>query len=357
MLRHSTGCDYKRRRFERNRMGHLTRIGIIGAGRPGAALARGCMEAGGFVVAAVADLIPQRRGQIMREFGATREFADGSELIEQTDIDAVCICAPNHLHASLARKALTAGKHVVCQTPPALNASEMKKTEAASKKSGKTVLFAFQRRFGGAEQAAAQAIAKGYAGDVSHARASWTRTRGIPEGTGWYTDPAKSGGGALIDIGIHMLDLGWRLLGQPAPASVFAATHHIFVKEDVEDSAFALVRFTGGKSLELASSWAINQPPQQQGIVCRVHGSKGAVDVYTPGGAVLHRAFSADGESKPTTLKPPGTVGYAALMRHFRQCLAGKSTPQIGAPEALVLMKMIDALYRSAESGRSVDVK
>src|SRR6185437_882517 len=95
------------------------------------------------------------------------------------------------------------------------NATEAKKIESAANRANKIVMYAVQRRFGGAEQAAKQAIVKGLAGEVYHARAGFMRTRGIPIGTGWFTHKSKSGGGALIDIGVHMLDLAWYLLGQP----------------------------------------------------------------------------------------------------------------------------------------------
>ena len=343
---------------------NVTRIGIIGAGWPGQVHARGCAEAGGFKVVAVADLIPARRKQVVSEFGASREFADAKELIDDTEVDAVVVCLPNHLHAKVSIAALRAGKHVVCETPPAINAKEAKQIASAATKTGKVLLYGFQRRFGGAEQASRQAVERGYAGDVYHARAAWTRTRGVPVGTGWFTDKSTSGGGALIDIGIHMLDLAWHLLGQPKPQSVFAAAHQKLGPAasnngtyDVDEAAFALVRFEGGKALELGASWALNQPPQQQGIVCRLHGDKGAVDVYTPNGAVLWRGFSAKGDAKAAPLKPPRVIGHASLMRHFRECMAGKSQPSIGANQGLMLMQMIDAMYRSAETGKSVEVK
>lgn len=342
----------------------IVRMGIIGAGWPGAAHARGCAEAGGYKVVGVADLIPARRRQIVSEFGATKEYADAKELIADGDIDAVAIGLPNHLHAATAMAALRAGKHVVCETPPTLNAKEAKQVAAAAMRAGKVVLYGFQRRFGGAEQASKQAIAKGYAGDIYHARASWTRTRGVPAGTGWFTDKSTSGGGALIDIGVHMLDLAWHLLGQPKPLAVFAAAHQKLGPEtsnngayNVDDATFALLRFAGAKTLELGASWALNQPPQQQGIVCRLHGDKGAVDVYTPGGAVLYRNFSAKGEAKAAPLKPPRVVAHAALMRHLRECIAGKSQPLVGANEGVALMQMIDAMYKSAATGKSVAIR
>src|SRR5205814_3056261 len=129
------------------------------------------------------------------------------------DIDAVSGCLPNRLRAPVTIAALRAGKHVLCEKPPALSAAEAKKIESAATKAGKIVMYSTQRRFGGAEQAAKQAIDKGYAGEVYHARGTWMRTRGIPIGTGWFIDKSKAGGGALIDIGVHLLDLAWHLLG------------------------------------------------------------------------------------------------------------------------------------------------
>ena len=344
-------------------MADAVRIGIIGGGWPGKAHAKGYQAAGGFKLAAVADLIPGRRKQMMDEFAVQREYADARELVDDKEIDAISICLPNYLHAPIAVAALKAGKHVMCEKPPGLSVKEARQIEAAATKAGKVVLYGMQRRFGGNEQAAQQAIAKGYAGDVYHARATWTRTRGIPLGTGWFTDKSKSGGGAMIDIGLPMLDVAWHLLGQPAPISVFGVTHRQFgdlmpqdLVADVEDAAFAMIRFEGGQSLELSASWAMNQPPSQNGASCRVYGSKGAVDVYTGAGAVLHQAISEKGESKETALKLPKTVGHTALMRHFRECILGSAAPTIGAKDGVRLMEMIEGIYRSADSGKSVQI-
>lgn len=345
-------------------MAEALKVGIAGAGWPGRAHAGGYQHASGFKVVAVADLIPDRRRQIMTEFGARKEYADAKELVADKEIDVVSVCLPTHLHAPLALAALRAGKHVLCEKPPALSVKEARQMAAAAQKNGRQLLYGVQRRFGGAEQAAHQAIAKGYAGEIYHARVSWMRSRGIPIGTGWFTDKSKSGGGALSDLGIPMLDLAWYLMGQPRPLSVFGVAHQRFkglvppeIKNDVDDSGFALIRFEGGKSLEVASSWALNQPPQQQGTLCRLYGEKGCVDVYTPGGSVIYRGFDARGESNPTALKPPKTVGHVALMRHFRECVLGKAQPIIGPNEGVALMQMLEGIYRSAETGKAVEIK
>jgi predicted dehydrogenase len=344
-------------------MAEVIRAGIIGAGWPGKAHARGYLASGGFRIAAVADLIPSRRRDMIGEFKMPREYATWEEMIADKEIDAVSVCLPTHLHAPVTIAALKAGKHVVCERPPTLSASESRKIENAAAKAQKVVLYGMQRRFGGAELAAKQAIVKGYAGKVYHARTVWTRTRAIPIGTGWYTQKEKSGGGALMDLGSVMLDLGWYLLGEPKPASVYAATQKRLdnlapegVTIDVEEAATAMVRFESGATLEMTVSWALNQSPGQNGVVCRVHGDGGAVDVYTHKGAVMHRGFGPKGESKETPLKLPKVTGHAAMMRHFRECVMGKAGPTLGPTQGVTLMQMLDAMYKSAESGKSVSL-
>jgi predicted dehydrogenase len=181
----------------------------------------------------------------------------------------------------------------------------------------------------------------------------------VPSGTGWYTDRAKSGGGAMIDLGLHMLDLAWSLLGQPKPLIAFATFPPPAGEAalSVESAGFALLKFEGGKSLELAASWSLNQPPQQQGAVCRIYGDKGALEVYRAGGPALYRSFGANGEAKETPLKLPRLTHHAAMMRHLRECLLGKATPIVGPEQGATLMAMVDAIYKSAASGKSVDVK
>lgn len=345
-------------------MAEMIRVGIIGGGAPGGAHARGYQANSGFKIVAIADLIPRRRQERMKEFQIPREYADAQDLLADREIDAVSICLPTYLHAPVALAALKAGKHVLCEKPPAMNAKEADQIERAANKAGKVIMYSLQRRFGAAEQAASQAIAKGYAGEVYHVRSTWMRTRGMPIGTGWFTDKSKSGGGALIDIGVHMLDVGWYLLGQTKPQSVYAVTHQRFgrlapkeMAYDVEDAAFALIRFEGGKSLELASSWAINQPPQQNGTVCRAYGDKGAVEVYTAQGAVLYRGFDPQGQAKATVLKTPKLIRHPAMMRHFRDCILGKAAPLVGGKEGVLLMRMVEAIYKSGETGKSVEIK
>ncbi|HEX2970851.1 MAG TPA: Gfo/Idh/MocA family oxidoreductase [Tepidisphaeraceae bacterium] len=344
-------------------MAETIRVGIIGGGWPGAMHARGYLTAGSYKIVAVADLIPERRKKLMAEYQIAREYAGAESLIADRDIDAVSVCLPNTLHAPVALAALRGGKHVLCETPPSMSAKEARRMATAAQKHGKVLLYGLQRRYGGHEQAAKLAIAKGFVGDAYHVRCVWTRTRGIPVGTGWFTQKQQAGGGALFDIGTHMLDIGWYLLGQPKPISAYGMAYTRFANLvpqgfpfDVDDQAFALIRFENGRSLELAVSWALNQPQHQNGTVCRVYGTEGAIDVYTPQGAVLCRDFNADGRCKVNPLKPPKTTHHTALIRHFKECITGKATPCPGGAEGVTLMEMLEAIYRSSETEKSVSL-
>ncbi len=345
-------------------MSQTVRIGIAGGGWPGTAHSQGYAAAGGYAVTAVADPIPQRRAALAAGWPKARPLADADELVRDPAVDAVSVCLPTHLHVATAAAALKAGKHVIVEPPPGLGAAEAKRLLATATKYNRVLAYAFQRRFGGAELAAAQAIEKGYAGDAYHVRATWMRARGVPAGTGWYTDVARSGGGALADLGLHMLDLAWHLLGRPTPTTVFAVTHRRFAglspadaTHDVEDAAFALVKFDGGKSLELGVSWAINQPPSQNGTACRVYGTAGAVEVYTPAGPVLYRPTGKGQEMKGTPLKQPKVAGHAAMLRQFREAVQGRAGAAVDGEQGVTLMQMVESLYRSAENGRSVEVR
>lgn len=345
-------------------MAQAIRVGIIGAGRIGLKHVEGYQQASGFSVVAVADRIGGRRKAVVHGSQTVREYKEADELVKDPSVDAVSICLPNDQHLPLVVSALKSGKHVLSETPPARDSAEARKMGTAAGKAGKVLLFAAQRRFGAAEQAAVQAIEKGYVGDAYHARVSWMRTRGIPQGTGWYTDKAKSGGGAMIDTGAQLLDLGWMLLGRPQPISVAAILHERFrdlaaegVTFDVEDAAFALVRFEGGKSMELSTSWAFNQAPRHHGTTCRVHGTDGMVEIYTSSGPKLYRQFDANGAAKESDLKLPKVSGYAAMMRHFRAAIREGAPVSPGPDEAITVMRMIDAIYKSGASGKSAEVR
>lgn len=195
-------------------MAESFRVGIIGAGWAGLTHARGYTAAGGYKIESVCDPIPSRVAAFKKEFATAREIDTAEALIKDPGLEVISLCLPTDLHGVYAVKALRSSKHVVVETPPSTDVKGMRAMLRAAEKAGKVLLPAFQRRYGAHEAAARQAIDKGYIGDAYHARATWHRPSGIPQGaraanatTGWYTDPARSGGGAMIDLGLPMLEL------------------------------------------------------------------------------------------------------------------------------------------------------
>lgn len=336
-------------------MSQGVRLAILGAGATGKAHAAGAQKAG-FKLVGASDLIPDRLQALASLFKIANTVPEAEKLVLDPNIDAVSICLPTHLHAPVAISALKSGKHVLIEMPPAPTSKDARAIAKAAEKSGKTVLYAGVRRFGAAEQSAKQAIEKGYAGAIYHARATWLRTRGVPRGTGWYADKSLAGGGAVIDLGLPMIDLLSHLIGGKV-ASVYAVAHGRLAQLPVEESANLLLRFESGASAELSVAWAINQPPSQAGTMCRLNGETGSLDVYTPQGPVMHRGFDESGKSKATPMKQPKLAGYTAMLRHFKECIAGKAQPAIGPEAGVELMTVIEAAYRSIESGRVVEVK
>lgn len=331
------------------------RLGILGAGPIGKAHATGAKQAG-FRVVGAADRIPDRLSALSNELKLDRSVSDAEELIRDPGLDAVSICLPTHLHAPIAISALRSGKHVLIEMPPATTSRDAKAIAKAAEKAGKIVLYAAVRRFGSAEQSAKQAIDKGYAGKVYHARATWLRTRGVPKGTGWYSDKSLSGGGAGIDLGLSMIDLLIHLIGSEV-THVSAVGHACLTGLPVEEFAHGLLRFESGASAEVSVSWAMNQVPSQAGTTCRIHADTAALDIYTPQGPVIYRGFDNSGHCKATPMKQPRSAGYSALFRHFKECIQGKTQPLVGAQTGVKLMQLAEAFYKSIRTGKTIEIK
>jgi predicted dehydrogenase len=216
-------------------------------------------------------------------------------------------------------------------------------------------------------RAAKELIAGGRLGTIYHAHATWVRSRGIPQGIGgWFTEKKRSGGGALIDIGVHALDSAWYLMGTPKPVSVSAQVYRNFehlVQDpvfDVEDAAFAFIRFDNGAVVHLETSWAGNLPddiPQGQYFGRELNNST----VYGTKGTIRLKplSFFEDQNGALTTVpvELPGEVdSFELQLRNFIDAIAGRSAPINSAEQAVQLMEMLDAIYASSTLGREVPI-
>ena len=228
---------------------------------------------------------------------------------------------------------------------------------AAAGAGGLTLMYALSQRWTAGSRLAKDYIDSGELGRIYYARAVYHRRRGIPMGAqSWFVDKKRSGGGALIDIGVHALDTAWWLMGTPRPTSVSGTAYREFkhvvpkgTKFDVDDSAFGLIKFENGATLILECSWALNLP------------SGGSIQLAgTRGGTQLNpMTIYQERDGVQLDIKPELSDGdyFPSQIIHFVECIRTKKTPMMSAEQGVQLMQMLDAIYRSTETGREVRIK
>ncbi len=225
------------------------RVGIAGLGWPGERHAEAINGSTLGTVYSVCDLNAERLKAFAATFGPKHIFTSFDEMLMDQDVEAIVICLPNSLHYPCSLKALEAGKHVLCEKPPTMNAAQMRTLHDQAQRRGLLYYFGRQMRFSPAMQTAKRLIAERRLGEIYFAETMWIRSRGTPIGLdGWFTERSKAGGGVVIDLGIHAIDAAWYLMGTPQPRAVSAQTYQKFpqlVKNktfDVEDNATRLLR-------------------------------------------------------------------------------------------------------------------
>ena len=343
-------------------------IGIIGTGWPGQMHAKALLAAKVANLSACADLDHERRAAFEKEYAPQKSYRDYQELLQDREVEAVIICLPNFLHFPASLAALEAGRHVLCEKPPTLNAAEMKVLREEATRRNLIYYFSRQFRFTPAMRASKALIEEGRLGKIYHAKAIFVRSRGIPVGIGhWFTEKKRSGGGALIDIGVHALDAVWYLMGTPRPITVSAQVFRNFehlVKVpvfDVEDSAYAFVRFENGAVVQLEASWAGNLtdeiPPRKyfgrESVNSVLYGTKASIRLNP-----LSLFEDRDGElvTVPLANKEGEASGFELQLRNFVESVGGGATPINNADQAVALMGMIDGIYASSALGREVPI-
>jgi predicted dehydrogenase len=335
------------------------RVGVIGAGWPGERHADGYVAAPGCRIVAIADANAERGATFAQTYGQAQGgapltiYSDYHALLANQEIDAVSVALPNFLHHPATMAALEAGKHVLCEKPPALNHEQAREMAETAARNGKLLAFALQRRFSPAVEALHELIGAGELGEIYHVRAVWTRAWGVPKGIGgWFTDPARAGGGSLIDIGVHVLDMGWFLMGSPAPSTVSGVVFNKYPEETkTDDSAFALVRFADGRSLHVETSWALTQDGDHFAV--HLYGTKAGarvndneLDIYTVG----ETGRTASGR----VIKAGGLQAFLKQAANFIGAIRGENELRTPGPQGAQIMAMIDGIYRSAREGREV---
>lgn len=174
-------------------------------------------------VTAVFDRHIERAEALAGSYGIPKAYCRLEDVLADKDIDCVSICTGNVSHESLVLAAAEAGKNILCEKPMAISVEQAENMRRAVEKNNVTFMMAFVNRFRQESILLSEMQRQGRFGEIYHARCGWVRRRGTP--SGWFTDRTKSGGGAVLDIGVHVIDLTWYLMGRPRPVSVSGVTH------------------------------------------------------------------------------------------------------------------------------------
>jgi len=311
---------------------------------------------------AVADVLGERADELAAKHKIPMAFDDYRRLLELEEIDVVSVCTPPVAHMAATIAALEAGKHVLCEKPMAMTGAQAQKMLDAAEKSGRKLAIGFQSRFSDSARALKRLIDGGELGDLYYGRAVYNRRRGIPS-HGMFHSLELNGGGPLIDVGVHVLDLALWLMGNPKPVSVLGSAYRKFGNRDdvfndrgpwnhedfdVEDFATAMIRLEGGVTLNLECSWALNIEDDLKSVVL----------CGDEGGAQLQplKVFKDDGKMlidwDPQGL---GETGFeemqARSLANFIDAVVNDAEPLVRPEQSLHVAQIVDAIYQSSKTG------
>ncbi|WP_096190403.1 Gfo/Idh/MocA family protein [Evansella halocellulosilytica] len=318
----------------------------------------------------VYDYSVERAEKKAKEYEADIVYHSLDEVFQDSQVDAVSICTWNNTHTDLTIKALHAGKHVLVEKPLSMNVEEANQVEKAAKQSDKIVQVGFVRRFGTNTKVLKSFIDEGQLGEIYYAKASCLRRHGNPGG--WFANKEKSGGGPLIDLGVHVIDICWYLMGRPKVKTItgntytklgnranvknlsfYKAADYDARKNSVEDLANALITFENGASLMVDVSYTLHAKEDEVGV--KLYGTKG--------GAELEPALKIITEANDTILNIDPQIDHLSfdfenafqneIDQFVRSCLFEEETV---APveDGVEMMKILCGIYEAAEKKSEV---
>lgn len=321
-------------------------------------------------IAWLCDIKPEALSKAVERVPDAKTTADYREVLNDPEVDAVAVLTPNAVHMQPALDALNAGKHVICEKPLAMNAEQAKAMCRAARDNGKVLQVALQMRFGSGARFLKSYIDNGHMGDIYYARAQALRRRGVPH-WGVFINKELQGGGPLIDIGVHILDLTLSLMGYPKPVAASGKTWDTLGKNPdlcnpwgdydrskftVEDMAVGFIRFENDAVVTLESSFMSNI--KEDLFRTELFGTKSGALVKVAGDDPLEIYTEIDKQlfdMAPRNL-PPVPSQYTAEVQAFVNAVRDGGPSPVPGEQGLILNAIFDALYKSAETGKEVAV-
>lgn len=325
---------------------------------------------------AFCDLILERAEKAAKTYGTpdAKVYTDYKELLKDESIDVVFVLTPNRTHSIITVDALEAGKHVMCEKPMAINAEEAKKMVDAAKRTGKKLTIGYQNRQRNDSLYLKQECVNGTLGEIYYGRAIALRRRAVPT-WGVFMNEYEQGGGPLIDIGTHALDLTLWCMDNYKPAYCVGTTYHKLGEKfptgnawgdwksgdlTVEDSAFGFIVMENGATIILESSWALNTLDVREAttMLC---GTDGGADMT--GGIRINGIRNGRQYVLTPDLKAGGVAFYEGSgnesesdreARAWMNAIINDTEVFVKPEEAYVVSQILDGIYESARTGKPV---
>ncbi|MHC4873120.1 MAG: Gfo/Idh/MocA family protein [Planctomycetota bacterium] len=347
-------------------------FGILGCGFIGKVHMDQIMKfAEGAEIAGVFDPSEELVKEALEKYNIKKSFASAEDLCASEDIDAVIIASPNKCHAEQAILAANNGKHVIIEKPMSLNAADSKKIAEAVNKAKVISMVPHQMRWTPAAIKIRELVNNGGLGNIYYAKAKWFRQNGIPGWGSWFTRFEESGGGPLIDVGVHLLDLSLSFMSaKTKPESVFGLTYAEFGPEkkglgtwgtpdmdgvfDVEDFATTLIKMQNGATVSLEVSWAGNLANEDANPELLLLGSEAGVKFEVNKGKELQVSILKDNEIVTTQTEEAPVDSRLEMLKHFVECVNNKQQTMAPAESGLINNLIIDAIYESSKNGELV---
>lgn len=338
---------------------------VIGLGM-GRAHIQGYREHADAELTAIADLDRERLDKVGNELKIAKRYTDPLEMLKKEDLDVVSVAVPNKFHKALTIAALEAGAHVLCEKPMAMNAAEAAEMLAAAKRTGKRLGINFSFRFTPQSFAMKRLVEAGEIGEIYFARTVWQRRRGMPGFGGWFGQKALAGGGPLLDLGVHRLDLALWLMDYPEPEWVMGSTYNHLAAAlaakagkafDVEDFACGMIRFKNGATLELEASWAGNIRENEQ-MSTALLGTAGGLYQYNLDGGYEFQVecYQEKGGCQYDLRLHPPVPECRNSYYSFIDAIVRNAPYPVLPEQGVTVMQLLDALYESAAAGAPVRI-
>jgi len=358
----------KRSKAKRVRLESKIRCAAIGLGM-GRHHAKAFAEDGRTELVAVCDLDTSRCDRIIHEndWSGVRCYTDYKRMLKVEKPAAVSVALPNFLHSPVSVDCLNSGAHVICEKPMAMNVRECERMIRAARRHDRQLMINFSYRYMPQSRFLKGLVDEGRLGKVYYARTGWHRRRGIPGLGGWFTTKKLSGGGPLIDLGVHRIDLAWWLMGSPDPVTVSASTYSVFgprmAKErggtfTVEDLAAGIVRFRNGSTLLIEVSWASNSGERERMFTELYGDAGGARQVNLEEGYKFRTEYFTEMGGSQVNVEQHSAGSFAeGGAKHLISCVAEGTQVDSSGEDGLAIQKILDGMYRSAELGREVKIR